>query len=239
MPQTDASSSAVAQVVPEVVDVLDADREPHQALGDGGRLGLPAAAALEGRLDPAQRGGVHPQPGLAHQQVGGQRALGEHDRDDAAEAGVADLADRRVLAEPAHQLLGVGLGPLDAQVQGAHPAQRQPGLEGAGRRAEQVAAALEHAVELVVVGDDRPHQHVAVPGEVLGRRVHDDVGAQRQRLLEQRRGEGVVDDDVGARPRGRRRRSSRCRRPPAPGWSATPARPARRPRRPRPRRRCR
>ena len=36
-------------------------REPHQAVGDGRRLGLPAAAPLERRLDAAERGGVHPQ----------------------------------------------------------------------------------------------------------------------------------------------------------------------------------
>ena len=68
------------------------------AVGDRGRLGLPAPAPLEGRLDAAQRRRVHPQRRLADEQVGGQRTLGEHDRDDAAEAGVAHLGDRRVLA---------------------------------------------------------------------------------------------------------------------------------------------
>ena len=50
-------------------------REPHQALGDRRRLGLPAPAPLERRLDAAEDGGVHPQPGLVREQVGGQRAL--------------------------------------------------------------------------------------------------------------------------------------------------------------------
>ena len=101
-------------------------------------------------------------------------------------------------AEPAHELLRVGLGPLEAQVQGAQAAQREPGLERAGDRADQVAAALEHGVQLVVAGDHGTHQHVAVAGEELGRRVHDDVGAELERLLQQRGGEGVVDDHVRA-----------------------------------------
>ncbi len=41
--------------------------------------------------------------------------------------------------------------------------------------------------------------HVGVAREVLGDRVDDHVGAQRQRLLEKRGGEGVVHHDEGAR----------------------------------------
>jgi len=41
--------------------------------------------------------------------------------------------------------------------------------------------------------DERPAHDVAVTADVLGRRVHDDVGAERDRLLQVRRREGVVD----------------------------------------------
>ena len=194
----DAPVERVAQVVPEVLDVLDADRQAHQSLGDGRRLGLPAPAALQRRLDPAQRRGVHPEAGLAAEQVGRHLALREHDADDAAEARVADLRQRGVLAESAYELLGVGLGTLDAQVQRAQAAQRQPRLEGARDRADQVAAALEHRPELVVAGDDRTHLHVGVAGEVLRRGVHDEVDAVLEGALEQGSGEGVVHHDVGA-----------------------------------------
>ena len=68
----DNGRSAVSQVGPEVVDVLDADGQPHQGVGDGGGLGLPAAAPLERRLDAAQRGRVHPEPGRVGEQVGGR-----------------------------------------------------------------------------------------------------------------------------------------------------------------------
>ncbi len=52
--------------------------------------------------------------------------------------------------------------------------------------------------EVVVVDGDEPADDVAVPAEVLGGRVHDDVGAEGERLLQVRRGERVVDDDQGA-----------------------------------------
>ena len=122
-------SRAEDEVLPEVLDVLDADREPEQALGDGGGLGLPAAAALEGGLDAAERGGVDPQLGGVLDEVGERPPLAQHDRDHRAEAGVADLGDVGSLREPADELLGVGLGALDPQRQRAQPAQRQPGLE--------------------------------------------------------------------------------------------------------------
>ena len=61
---------------------------------------------------------------------------------------------------------------------------------------------------------------IAVAAEILGGAVHDDIGAQRQRLLVHRRGEGVVDRDQGAMGMGaigdgadveqRQRRVGRC-----------------------------
>ena len=162
-------SSAVAQVVPEVLDVLDADRQPHQAVGDGGGLGLPAAAPLERRLDAAERGGVHPQPGLAGEQVGGHRALRPaRSTTIAAEAGVADLADRRVLAEPADELLRRWPGP--ARPAGAGCAGRAararprtvPGI--APSRSRRPLSTPKSSSSRVT---SAPMSDVAVAGEVL------------------------------------------------------------------------
>ena len=87
-----------AQVGPEVLDVLDADREPHQPLGDG----RPARTSSGGGARtttprrrgwwraPTDRRGAHQQVRL----VGG----GQHDRDHRAEAGVADLGEERMVA---------------------------------------------------------------------------------------------------------------------------------------------
>ena len=45
---------------------------------------------------------------------------------------------------------------------------------------------------------DEAADHVGVAAEVLGRRVDDEVGSERERLLQVGRGEGVVDDEEGA-----------------------------------------
>jgi hypothetical protein len=49
-----------------------------------------------------------------------------------------------------------------------------------------------------VAGDERPAEDIAVPGEVLRRRVHDDVGAERERLRVHGRRAGGVDGDERA-----------------------------------------
>jgi hypothetical protein len=189
------------QVGPQVLDVLDPDAEPDQPLRDRCRLGLPPPPSLEGRLHATERRRVHPQRRRPHQPVGPVSRIGaadEHDRDDPAEARVTHLLDLCVRPQPVGEGAGVALGPVDAEVQCAQPAQRQPGLQRAGDRPHQVAAALQHVVQLVIGGDQRPEHGVGVTGQVLGRGVHHDVGAHRQRLLAQRCGERVVDHDVRA-----------------------------------------
>ena len=55
---------------------------------------------------------------------------------------------------------------------------------------------------VVVAGDHRAADDVGVAAEVLGRRVHDEVGAELERALVGRRGERVVDrDERAAAPR--------------------------------------
>ncbi len=54
--------------------------------------------------------------------------------------------------------------------------------------------------------DERPADDIGMAAEVLGRGVHDDVGAEGERLLQRRGGEGVVDHDSASasRPRAAR-----------------------------------
>ena len=66
--------------------------------------------------------------------------------------------------------------------------------------------------ELGVVDRDEPADDVGVAAEVLRGRVHDDVGAERERLLQVRRGERVVDDDARAALVRELARPPRCRR---------------------------
>ena len=53
--------------------------------------------------------------------------------------------------------------------------------------------------ERVVVHDERAADDVGVAAEVLGGRVHDDIRPERQRLLQRRRRERVVDHDERTR----------------------------------------
>ena len=61
---------------------------------------------------------------------------------------------------------------------------------------------LEPLGDAVVGGDGDAADHVAVAVQVLRRRVIHDVGAERQRTLEVRRSERVVDDEQRTAPVG-------------------------------------
>ena len=125
---------------------------------------------------------------------------------------------------------GVGAVAVHAHGQRLHAPQHQVAVER--RRARRPTAFCTKpmpSAELVVVGGDEPADDVGVAAEVLGGRVHDDVGAERERLLQVRRGERVVDDHAGRRGAwatlGHRGDVDDA---PAPGWSASRPTPARR-----------
>ena len=84
----------------------------------------------------------------------------------------------------------------DAQVQRAQAAVDEEAVERAGHRADGVLHEA-HAARAAPASrdDDRAADDVGVPAEVLRRRVHDDVGAELERALDDRRGERVVDGD--------------------------------------------
>ena len=66
---------------------------------------------------------------------------------------------------------------------------------GAGHAADRVLQEVQALVQPVVGGDQRAADHVRVAAQVLGGAVVHDVGAQLQRPLAVRAGEGVVDGD--------------------------------------------
>ena len=137
------------------------------------------------------------------------------------EARVVDALDRRVRAEEVGDADGVGAVPVHPYAEGLDAAQHEPGVEGAGDRAHRVLVERQQLADLGVGGDERAADHVRVAAEVLRRRVHDDVGAERERLLQVRRRERVVDDQAGAGVPWRSRRARRCRRCRAAGWWAS------------------
>ena len=103
-------------------------------------------------------------------------------------------ADPRVAAQPACQLeRGDGLL-AHAHGQGAQPAQRQVGLHHAGNGAAHRPVFDKHLAPLRVGGHHHAHHEIGVATEILGRRMQDGVGSKRQRLLQHRRRERVVDD---------------------------------------------
>ena len=93
-----------------------------------------------------------------------------------------------------------------AQRQRAQPAQREPRRERIHVAAED-GAHLSDRRERALRPDDRAADDVAVPREVLGDAVHDEIGAERERPHEEGRREGGVDDErqaAGARERAER-----------------------------------
>ena len=98
-------------------------------------------------------------------------------------------------ASPAASTLPGTLAAVEPQGQGAQAAQRQEGLQGAGGGAGQAAAVAEAPGQGLVAGDGDAGQQVGVAADELGGAVHDHVRAEGQGLLQQRRGEGVVDAD--------------------------------------------
>ncbi|CAM5665895.1 hypothetical protein SSPIM334S_07589 [Streptomyces spiroverticillatus] len=115
------------------------------------------------------------------------------------QARVEDLGDLGVGGQHVGDARRVLAVPVHAYGEGLDPAQHQPGVEGTGDGTHRVL--MEHQLlgDSGVVGDERTPDDVRVPAHVLGGRVHDDVRAQRDRLLEVGAGEGVVDDELRAR----------------------------------------
>ena len=68
-------------------------------------------------------------------------------------------------------------------------------VEGSARHAEGISPPRELLMQILPRCNDCPTHNVTVSIEVLGGRMHDDIGTELQRLLQHRRHEGVVDDD--------------------------------------------
>ena len=83
---------------------------------------------------------------------------------------------------------------LDAQRQRLQPLEQHPGVERAERRAGLAQESVQIVGDEFLVGEDDAAEAAALAVDVLGRRIDDDVGAELERLLEERRGEDVVDD---------------------------------------------
>ena len=113
------------------------------------------------------------------------------------QADVLDPGHLGVALQPAGDPHGVVLGPLDAQRQGLEAAQHQVGLMGVHVAAEVHHEGTDPAVHLLGSADDDAAHHVGVAVEELRHRMEDHVGAEFQRPLQVRGGEGVIHHQDG------------------------------------------
>ena len=243
------------EVAPQVLDVLDAHRQPDErlrhrrALSAGQRRRRSRVDSTPPRLvvwthsrtasqtrsassaPPATLEATHATRSRPTARAP-RRGPGRRAGPGSAPAPPPGAPGRRRASSPADACAA-----LHPQRQGAQPAQREERLERPRDGAVQPSVPREplaRAPSSEVTAT--PSSTSECPDELLGHAVHDDVGAEVERPLDQGRGERVVDGDHGADGvRGRRRRPRR-RRPRGAGWWATPATaaPPRR-RRPRPR----
>ena len=117
-----------------------------------------------------------------------------------SQAGVVHALDRWMRGEEVRHRARVRAMHGHACAQRAAAAQDQPSAERRQRRAGDVQPVRDLLRQRIVLREhQRAAEHVAVAAEILGGRMHHHVRAQRQRALQQRRGEGVVGDDHGTR----------------------------------------
>ena len=114
------------------------------------------------------------------------------------QAGVEDTLDAGVPVEELGDASGVLAVLAHPYGERLDPAQHEPGVERPRHGAERLLQEVEPLGERVVVRGDEAADRVAVPAEILRRRVDDRVGAELERLLQVRRGKGVVDDEQRA-----------------------------------------
>ncbi len=109
------------------------------------------------------------------------------------QAGEIDLRHRGVIFQQAGDGVGVLLVHAQARVQRAQAAQGQEAVERRAGQAQRVGPPHQLLVDFRVARDHRAADHVAVPVDVLGGRMHHQIRTEFDRLLQRGRQEGVVD----------------------------------------------
>ena len=209
-----------SQVGNEVVRILDADRDPNQRVGDpkpiAGFFGNPGmgrarrmrhqgfgAAEADREFDDLQR---IEQPkrfrfaALDREAEGraGARALSVEHVSIAAsrfeKSEVVDGGDLVVRPQEARDQGRVHGGPVHAQRHRLHRPHDHPRGVRVELRAERAAQFLDRSHHLARA-DDAAGDQIGMPADILGQRIHHDIGAVGERPLEHGPEEGVVDRD--------------------------------------------
>ena len=116
----------------------------------------------------------------------------------AGQPGVEHASNLRVSFEiPGDRQGGAALA-LDPKLERLEPLQQQPGVEWAQRRPGMPVKETEIVLDEFLRRQDGATETAPLAVDVLGRRIDDDVGAERERLLQERGRKDVVDDEEAA-----------------------------------------
>ena len=126
-------------------------------------------------------------------------------------AGIEHADDVRAAGEEIGDPLGRAHLRLDPDRQRLQRLQQRPGVERREARAGLAQEVVDMVGDEFLARENDAAEHPALPVDMLGRGIDDAVGAERQRMLEQRRGENIVDDQRRAVLRARSPRRRRCR----------------------------
>ena len=239
------------QILLQILAILQPDRQPHHAVGDAQPRAFLGADAhvrrgrrmrhqrFANRRDcwksaisrsafitrnaaslPPATSNVTTVPPRGHLRQSPARAADGRRASDTTRARPAGRAARKSAIAAALRARGI-----DPQRQRLQPLQQQPGVERRHRRAGVADEGLQRLVDPLRAAEHRAAEHPALAVDVLGAGIHHHVGAELQRLLQQRRGEHVVHHHHARRRRAPAPRPRADRRSPASGWTAFPAAP--------------
>ena len=116
----------------------------------------------------------------------------------ARQAGVEDARDLWMALQITGNRSGGAALPLDPQFQGFKALQQKPCVEWAQGWPGVAVKGTEIVLDEFLRGDDRAAETASLAIDVLGRRIDDDIRAQYQWLLQERRREHIVHDEDAA-----------------------------------------
>lgn len=208
----------LAEVLDEIVNVLDAHREADHVVIDAEEHALLLRYAGVRHDRGALDQGLHSAEGLREgpqleglEEVSGfgevaSEVKGDHGAESRLlgarklvlgvrlETGVDDSRDLGVGLEILRHLHGVALRGLHAHVEGLKATNSHVAVERSGDGANAVLNEAHLLPDLHVAADDDAHEHVGVAADVLGDAVQHEIGAELKRTLQVRSHEGVVHD---------------------------------------------
>jgi hypothetical protein len=107
-------------------------------------------------------------------------------------ARVYDAFDGGLLRQPVGQGGSIAAGGVHAQLQSRQAARRQPTLEWTARQPPNRSHLIDPLGQ-IASSADCPQGHIRMTGDHLGQALHHQVGAEFERLDDDRRGKRVID----------------------------------------------